>query len=96
MHFPARTLLASCAAVAFSLVPASSNAGNVRFHAELHTVQFRSGLTLQLSEADLSDPGPSGPGAQPDGTGVVPEPGTFALLGMGLLVIGRAGHRRRR
>ncbi len=99
MAAPARILLALCAALTLCLIPGSSPAteiSNVRFQAHLHNVQFRSGLTIQVSEADLSDPPPPSPGTPPGGGATTPEPGTFALLGMGLVAVGWAGRRRRR
>lgn len=47
-------------------------------------------------EADISREALFGLGTQPDSTGLVPEPGTFALVGMGLLGMGWAGRRRSR
>lgn len=41
-----------------------------------------------FSEADIADEVVFGLGTQPDSTGLVPEPGTALLLGMGLAGLG--------
>ncbi|HZO07989.1 MAG TPA: XDD4 family exosortase-dependent surface protein [Myxococcota bacterium] len=60
---------------------------------ELATFTF-SGLT-GYTEADIVDEAVFGLGTQPDSTGLVPEPATASMLGLGLLALGALRRHRR-